>query len=87
MMRVFALLASVTTVEGHATYMIADSRCGRDLSVGASIMGVRWSSSVCARAADTLRNVQANLPDCSGIRCSGQCYNLDDGELSPASFS
>lgn len=38
-MRAFALLASATTVAGHASYMLEDSRCSRDLSVGASLMG------------------------------------------------
>ena len=41
MMRAFAFLASATTVAGHATYMLESSRCSRDLSVGANIMGVR----------------------------------------------
>jgi len=39
MMRAFALIASATTVAGHASYMLESSRCGRDLSVGATIMG------------------------------------------------
>jgi len=39
MMRTAALLASLTAVSGHANYMLQDSRCSRDLSVGANIMG------------------------------------------------
>jgi hypothetical protein len=40
-MRVLALLASATTAAAHASYMIEAARCDRDLSVGATIMGVR----------------------------------------------
>jgi len=43
MMRVFAVLASASTVAAHASYMLEDSRCSRDLTVGASIMGVSRS--------------------------------------------
>ena len=40
MMKLLALLASATTVAGHASYMLEAARCSRDISVGANIMGV-----------------------------------------------
>ena len=40
MMRSFALLASAASVAAHPSYMLQDSRCSRDMSVGANIMGV-----------------------------------------------
>eukprot|EP01043_Picozoa_sp_COSAG02_P059802 COSAG02_NODE_7685_length_2895_cov_3.989628_2_plen_54_part_00 len=41
MLKSMALLASATTVAGHGAYMLEAARCERDLTVGASIMGVR----------------------------------------------
>jgi hypothetical protein len=47
MMKWLAVLGGATGVVGHAHYMLEGSRCDRDLSVGATIMGVRrvhaWS--------------------------------------------
>lgn len=43
MMRVFAVLASASTVAAHASYMLEASRCNRELAVGANIMGVSRS--------------------------------------------
>jgi hypothetical protein len=40
MMRVMSLLGCVGGAAAHASYMLEASRCSRDLSVGASIMGV-----------------------------------------------
>eukprot|EP01043_Picozoa_sp_COSAG02_P036559 COSAG02_NODE_2686_length_8239_cov_5.121361_4_plen_62_part_00 len=40
-MKWLALLGSLSGVMGHANYMLQSSRCDRDLSVGATIMGVR----------------------------------------------
>ncbi len=40
MMRVISLLGCATGVAAHASYMLEASRCSRDLSVGANIMGV-----------------------------------------------
>ena len=47
MMRVLSLLGCATSVAAHASYMLEASRCSRDLSVGANIMGV--SGCVAAR--------------------------------------
>ena len=41
MLQSVALLASVGTAAGHASYMMSADKCNRDLSVGATIMGVR----------------------------------------------
>ena len=46
-MKNFALLCTVGTAAAHGSYMIEPSRCSRDTSVGANIMGVRLAKSRC----------------------------------------
>jgi hypothetical protein len=40
MLKSITLLTTATTVAGHASYMLEDARCDRDMTVGATIMGV-----------------------------------------------
>ena len=73
MMKCVAMLASATTVVGHATNMLDSSRCDRDLSVGATIMGVR----TCTRS--------ARLLSPSHLCCvCGCCASVDAALQAPA---
>ena len=46
-MKNLALLCTVGTAAAYPSYMIESSRCSRDTSVGANIMGVRLTKSRC----------------------------------------